>query len=138
VADFFTRTKELEEMVGKGTLKGEFGANRIYAVNQHEKNWQNFMGRYGYKEIRNQNQGGPKFVENAWKEMWMDWYEDFADAALKGTLNQVMERAMRDFDNYLKERAPVRDNKLRQSGEYTVYDGGRVVAKKESQVPYEG
>lgn len=139
MADFFTRTEELERMVGNGNLRGEFAANRVYAVNQHEKGWLNFMGRYGPKAIKNQRQGGPKFVENAAKEMWPDWMDDFADAALKGILTEAMEGAMRDYDDYLKENAPIAQEDggaLRNSGTYTVYDNEVPVRRKESAVPY--
>ena len=134
---FFARTDQLAEMVGDGVLKGEFAANREYAAVQHEKGWKSFMGTGVPKAIENQNRGGPKFVENATKEMFMDWYEDMADATLKGTLEGAMERAMKDYDDYLKERAPIDDGDLRNSGTYTVYDGERVASHKPSSVPYE-
>ena len=137
MADFFKRTSELKKIVGQGALKGEFAADRIYAVNQHEANWLSYMGTGKFKEIRNQHQGHPKFVEGAWKQMWHDWMDDFADAALEGRLNSSMERAMKDFDDYLKERAPVRDGDLRRSGTYTVYDQGVPVAHKESETTYD-
>jgi hypothetical protein len=137
VADFFKRTTELKQMVGQGKLKGEFAANKIYAVNQHERGWLNHMGRNGPVQIRQQNQGGGKFVEDAWKQMWQDWMEDFADATLKGTLPHAMEGAMKDFDEFLKERAPVDKGNLRNSGTYSVYDQGVVVAHKESGTSYE-
>jgi hypothetical protein len=95
------------------------------------------MGTGQPKAIVNQNQGGGKFVEGAWKEMWQDWMDDLADATLKGTLNQAMEGAMQDFDSYLKERAPIRDGDLRRSGTYTVTDDGTRVAHKESETTYE-
>jgi hypothetical protein len=95
------------------------------------------MGKNGPVQIRHQNQGGGKFVEDAWKEMWQDWMEDFADATLKGTLPRAMEGAMRDFDDFLRERAPVDTGDLRNSGTYTVYDQGAVVAHKDSGTSYE-
>ncbi len=137
MADFFARTKQLEQMVGKGNLMGVFAADKVYAVNQHEKGWLSFMGTGQAKAIRQQHQGGGKFVEDAWKEMWMDWYEDMADATLKGTLPNAMERAMKDFDEYLKERAPIDEGDLRNSGTYTVYDNGTPVAHKPSGTTYE-
>ena len=134
--DFQQGAEQLAQMVGDGVLKGEFAANRIYAVNQHEKGWKSFMGTGESKKIVNQNQGEGKFVENAWKEMHRDWYEDMADATLKGTLVGAMEGAMKDFDDYLQENAPIDDGALRKSGTYTVYDGESPVRKKLPSVPY--
>ena len=135
---FFARTDQLAEMVGDGVLKGEFAANKIYAVNMHEKGWRNFLGYLGPKEIERYHRGGgPKFVENVIKERFPEFYQRIALAVLRGELEEEMESIMRDFDVELKRRAPVDSGDLRDSGTYTVYDGERVAAHKPSSVPYE-
>jgi hypothetical protein len=137
MADFFARTKLLEEMVGDGILKGEFAANKVYAVNQHEKGWRNFLGYMGPKDIERYHRGGgPKFVETPLKERFALWYQEMADEVLEGGLEGAMESAMQDLDSELKRRAPIDSGDLRNSGTYTVYDGERVAAHKPSQVPY--
>jgi hypothetical protein len=137
MADFFARTKQLEEMVGKGTLKGEFAANRIYAAVQHERGWKNFMGTGTPKEIRQYHQGGgQKFVESVVAEKWQGWMMDIAAETLhRGPQSAVID-AMHDLDEGLKQRAPLEDGDLRNSGTYTVKDNGRVIADKPSEVPY--
>ena len=135
---FFARTEQLAKMVGDGILKGEFAAEKVYAVNMHEKGWRNFLGYLGPKEIEHYHRGGgPKFVENAIKERFPEFYQRLALAVLKGELADVMEDVMRDMDAELKRRAPVRSGDLRDSGSYTVYDGEIPVAHKPSSVPYE-
>ncbi len=138
MADFFARTEQLAQQVGSGTLRGEFAADKVYAVNMHEQGWRNFLGYQGPKEIQQYHQGGgPKFVESVWKEKWADWYQSMADQVLEGTVADAMEDAMKDFDEGLKTRAPVRDGELRASGTYTVYDGSGVRAHKPSGSTYE-
>ena len=135
---FFARTDQLVEMVGDGVLKGEFAANKVYAVNMHEKGWRNFLGYLGPKEIERYHRGGgPKFVENVIKERFPEFYQRLALATLNGELEEKMESIMQDFDAELKRRAPVDSGDLRDSGTYTVYDGERVAAYKPSSVPYE-
>ncbi len=138
MADFFKRTTELKQLVGQGTLKGEFAANRIYAVNMHERGWLNFRGNQGPKEIRQYHRGGgQKFVESVWKEKWQGWMQNIASDVLDRGPVLAVRDAMEDFDEGLKERAPVEDGDLRNSGTYTVYDQGAVVAHKESGTSYE-
>jgi hypothetical protein len=137
MADFFERTEELAKKIGDGTLRGEFAANRVYAVNMHEKGWRNFLGYLGPKEIERYHRGGGlKFVEAPLKEGFAGWYQEMADQTLEGDLEGAMEGVMKDLDAELQSRAPIDSGDLRNSGTYTVYDGERVARHKPSQVPY--
>jgi hypothetical protein len=138
MSDFFARTEMLAKQVGNGTLKGEFAANREYAVNQHERGWVNYMGKHGPKEIlQYHNGGGQKFVESVWKEKWPSWMQNIASDVLDRGAVLAVRDAMEDFDEGLKTRAPLEDGDLRRSGTYTVMDDGTEVAHKESETDYE-
>lgn len=138
MADFFERTGALAEMVGDGNLVGHFSVNRIYAVNMHEQGWRNFMGRYGPKEIKRYHQGGgPKFVEGPLKANYPAYYQNLADAALKGKLLEAMKENVEDQDDQLQVAAPEREGDLKRSGAWRVLDDGKLVFSKESAVPYE-
>lgn len=138
MADFFERTETLAQMVGDGDLVGHFSVNKIYAVNQHEQGWLNFMGRYGPKKIRRyHNGGGPKFVEAPLLANFEGYYENLGDAVLKGTLPEAMRENLEDQDDNLQWAAPEDSGDLKDSGAYSVIDDGSVVFSKLSSVPYE-
>jgi len=135
---FFGRTELLADMVGDGVLSGTFEVRKVYAAVQHEKGWRNYLGFMGPKDIEVYHRGGgPKFVENALKERYPDFFQNLADGVLDGTLAGRMQENMEAMDGELQVRAPERDGELKRAGAWAVEDDGRPVAGKGPETPYE-
>ena len=140
MADFLTRTKVLEDMVGHGDLVGEFAVEKVYAAVQHEGQWADYMGRFGPKEIRRHTNGRPvpsKFVEAPLKANYLDYYQNLADGVLDGTLVERMKENAEDQDDQLQVYAPEDSGDLKRAGSCKVFDGGEIAHSKDSAVPYE-
>lgn len=137
---FGTRTRELEEMVGDGELIGHFVVNGgPRTVPLHEGFWSDYMGEFGYKKIRNYNDGGPRFVSGPLQERHPMHYQNLADGVLDGTVREKMAENMEDMDEQLSVRAPIEYGALRQSGNRTVVDDGDVFSHvPQEAAPYTG
>lgn len=125
MADFFARTKELEKLVGDGSLVGTFvvnGGGRTIPLEVGY--WKEFMGNQGFKKIRNYNDGGPHAVQKSLDETWAGSLEDIA----KGTLVQGPQEGMRRHVGRMREefqkKAPIRTGSYRDSYAEVVTDNG--------------
>jgi hypothetical protein len=129
--DFFPRSEILQKQVGDGILKGRVEFDQIYAWNQHEGGWINFMGRYGAKRIKAHPQSPyqppSKFLENPTKQSGPEFAQRLADAVLEGRLIEEMASCMEDLSADAEERAPVLFRHLQNSGHPQVYDDAQLV-----------
>lgn len=147
--DFFPRSEALQKVVGDGLLKGRVEVDQIYAWNQHEGGWLNFMGKYGAKRISDHPQSPyqppSKFLENPIKERGPEFAQRLADSVLEGRLIQVMAACMEDLSGEVYDRAPVLFQRLRNSGhpqvldnEQLVYDRAPGASRGQGREPFEG
>lgn len=117
--------RRLEQEVGEGDLVGQVTFDQPYAVVMHEGGWENFMGRFGPKEIEHYHRGGgAKFLENALKEKYQRYYNSLANSALNGTLGKTMIEVAEDLAGDSARRAPIEEGTLRASASPEVTSNG--------------
>lgn len=121
---FFERVEELQERVGEGDLVGTLTSDTPYSFNQHEGYWVNFLGKYGFNAIKqHHNGGGPppsKFIEQPLLENYPRYFQHLADAVLDGSLPEAMHDNVEHMNEELKENAPEKSGRLKNSGHISV------------------
>ena len=136
---FFERTDVLMDLVGDGELTGRTEVNQVYAWNQHEGRWLDFMGKHGPKNIDSHPRGGgpppSKFLEDPVKERAEEFVGRLADAVLDGRLVQEMASIQEDLVGEVFDRAPRFNDILRDSGQPSVFDDGVEVYRREANEP---
>jgi hypothetical protein len=129
---------ELKRRVGDGDLTMSVVVDQPYAVVQHEKHFQNFLGYLGYKEITTYHAGGgDKFLERPLLAKGPGEYmQRLADHAYE---DKGLERAMvsnaEDLSQQVHDLAPRLTGALRDSAHPTVTDNGAVVYDRPPVAP---
>ena len=120
--DFFERMQALSDDVGDGDLVGSVSFHTVYAWNQHEMRWINFMGRYGPKPILHYHHGGgEKYLERPFFANASGYMQHLADAVfLPNGLHSAMETNMKELAGESAEAAPIDSGDLRASVEFDV------------------
>jgi hypothetical protein len=117
------RLDQLERNVGSGALVGRYAVDQRYAAYQHV-----------HQNLRHPRGGGPDYVSIPLQARHREWYRGIARGLLDGTAPVRMAEAMDDLDSQVRILAPLDENDLRRSGQYTVTSGGGVVIQREPEV----
>lgn len=123
--DFLSRTKELEKLVGDGSLVGTFAVNGGGRTIPLEVGyWRNHMGRNGFVPIRNYTDGGPHAVQNSLEATYAGSLEDIAKGTLVQGPQEGMKRHVGRMRGEFQKRAPMRTGSYRDSYAEVVTDNG--------------
>lgn len=134
--DFFEKVRELRENVGRGVLRGTVEMDQVYAWNQHEARWINFMGRDGPKAIREYHGGGgPKFLGGPLLADAHGFVQTLADRLFepKGVVSAMIDDVEK-LSDAAAGAAPVEFGDLRESTHPRVEDDGAVVYDRPPQI----
>lgn len=118
------RLDQLERNVGRGALVGQYAVDQRYAAYQHV-----------HKHLRHPRGGGPDYVSVPLAARHREWYRGIAAGLLDGSAPVRMAEAMDDLDGQVRILAPLDENDLRRSGQYTVTDGDAVAIQRAPEVP---
>lgn len=117
------RLAVLERNVGDGDLAGQYAIDQRYAAYQHNT-----------EGLNHPRGGGPRYVSIPLEARHQEWYRGIARGLLDGAAPARMAEAMDDLDSQVRVLAPVDENDLRQSGQYTVTDGGAPIIQRAPDV----
>lgn len=118
------RLDQLARNVGDGALVGQYAVDQRYAAYQHV-----------HEGLNHPRGGGPHYVSTPLRARHDEWFRDIAEGLLDGSAPARMARAMDDLDAQVRILAPLDENDLRRSGQYTVTDDGAAVIKRAPDVP---
>lgn len=118
------RLQVLGRNVGRGSLVGQYAVDQRYAAYQHV-----------HQNLRHPRGGGPNYVSAPLQARHGHWFRQIASSLLDGTAGRQMVDAMDDLDGYVRLLAPLDQNDLRRSGQYTVSDNGTIVTRRAPDVP---
>lgn len=118
------RLDQLARNVGEGALVGRYAVDQRYAAYQH-----------AHKNLRHPRGGGPDYVSIPLQARHREWYRGIASGLLDGSAPVRMADAMDDLDGQVRILAPIDENDLRRSGQYTVTSDGGVVIQQAPEVP---
>jgi hypothetical protein len=121
---FFEGVDELKELVGSGTLTGKVEFDQVYAWNQHEGRWINFMGHLGPKVM---TRGSPQFLAGPLMDLSETMLQTIADHVLVDGPDVGMVQAMEDLAAASAAAAPIEVGVLKGSAHPSVEDDGVVV-----------
>lgn len=123
---FGERTRELERMVGEGTLTGKVEVDQVYALAQNSGFWR--TGPNAGVTIKRHYRGGRfHFLDGPLMEQHARYMQRLADAVLDGNLILAMRLNMEALAGEVHENAPRWFDDLRNSAHPTVTDGSEVV-----------
>jgi hypothetical protein len=122
----------LQELVGKGHLVGTVEFDQVYAVNQHEGDWVNFMGRYGPKAMEH---GRPKFLEQPLLEGATGFMQTVADHTLHDGPAAGMIEDVEKLADESSAEAPVEFGDLKGSAHPVVTSDGSVIYDRPPLIP---
>lgn len=126
MADFFSRTRELEDLVGEGTLHGELnvdGGGRTIPLEVGY--WVNHMGRNGYVAIENYSGGiNPHAIAGSLQATYQTAFRRIAEETLEQGPDQGMVEGVRAMRREFQNRAPVVTGSYRDSWREYVVDYG--------------
>lgn len=123
---------ELHALVGRGHLQGTVEFDQVYAFNQHEGFWVDFLGRLGPKEME---RGRPHFLSGPLTAGADEMMHTVADHLLKdGALSAMVENVLKLAADSAAA-APVEFGDLADSAHPMVTDDGVVVFDQPPIVP---
>lgn len=131
MADFFSRSKELANMVGSGSLAGIFavdGGGRTVPLEVGY--WRNHMGRNGRVDIRNYHDGGPHAAQNSLEATYETSLKDIAKTTLQTGPQEAMKRHVERVNGEFQTRAPKRTGQYRNSTARFVTDDGQPIYER--------
>lgn len=139
MASFAERVDVLKQLVGDGDLAGQVDFDQVYAYNQHEGGWLDFMGKYGPKRIHDHPGGGhSKFLTTALTHNALFGVQRLADHVLddeEGSLIRAMADNAEKIAADASAGAPIEFGDLKESDHPRVYDDGILVYDRPPGVP---
>jgi hypothetical protein len=129
---FGDRMDELQAIVGEGLLIGHVSFDQVYAVNQHEGDWLNFMGRYGPKTMK---RGRPHFLSDPLTGGSNEFMSTIADHVLIDGPTPGMVQDVEQLADESAAEAPVEFGDLAGSAHPQVTDDGALVYDRPPMVP---
>lgn len=132
MSTFGERIDRLKALVGTGQLTGMVTFDQVYAFNQHEGYWLNFLGKDGPKTIKDHPGGGMgKFLTLALTgPLAVENFQRIADHVLddeEGALIRAMADSAEATAAQASAWAPIEFGDLRESDHPQVFDNGTVV-----------
>lgn len=123
---------ELHTLVGRGSLKGSVEFDQVYAFNQHEGYWVDFMGHLGPKTM---TRGRPHFLSAPLTAGSDEMMRSVADHLLRDGPVSGMIEATEKLAVESAAAAPVEFGDLADSAHPVVTDDGVVVYDRPPIVP---
>lgn len=113
-------------------LEGKVEFDQVYAFNQHEGRWLNFMGRFGPKAME---RGHPKFVEQPLLGGSEGFMRTVADHLLEDGPIAGMIEDVETLADEASAEAPIEFGDLKASAHPTVTADGAIVYDRPPLVP---